>query len=147
MMELHRHNLIAVHDALQVTNLTQGELDTRVKSGIVRSYNLTGVTYLDQIDLYTSLSKENNPLYLKHSDKKGQLIGLREAQRKYGIPARTISGWIDQGKITVLGKSGLRVLVDEADIAYMAELRTLRQGRRGTRIATASGDPYKVKPR
>jgi predicted site-specific integrase-resolvase len=57
-------------------------------------------------------------------------IGVREAARKYGVPHRTLSGWIADGLIRVLqrpAKRGQAMLVYEADVAQLA--RHYRPGR------------------
>ncbi|WP_376791489.1 MerR family transcriptional regulator [Thermoflexus sp.] len=51
-------------------------------------------------------------------------ITQREAERKYGVPQRTISRWIQQGLIRVIspGKRGKPYRLIEEDVAHLAEI-------------------------
>jgi hypothetical protein len=61
----------------------------------------------------------------------GVPIHIAEASRKYGIPATSLRGWRAAGHIKTLGKEKNRILINEADVAYIKaiiETVDLRQG-------------------
>lgn len=61
-----------------------------------------------------------------HHELQGVPIGVNEAGRKYGIPAPTISGWINRELVKILRRpdrrKGFKVELDEASVALAAEL-------------------------
>ncbi|MFN7037584.1 MAG: hypothetical protein ACK4SN_14595 [Bellilinea sp.] len=88
------------------------------------------------------LRKEDLPEYQKHAHLKGQAIWIRKAEEKYGIPNQTLWRWMKSGIIRYLGKSGNKVLVDEADVAYCNEIYQQR-GKQGRVLFNPDGTPYK----
>jgi predicted site-specific integrase-resolvase len=61
----------------------------------------------------------------------GQGIHIAEASRKYDINSGTISNWRRKGLIRTVGREKNRILINEADIAYIKaaiEHKGLRQG-------------------
>ncbi len=89
--------------------------------------------------------KEDLPEYQAVAHLKGHPIWIREAERKYGVHSRTISGWVKRGLIRRLGKEGKKVLVDEADVAYCVTIYRRRGARRGQRLFDKHGLPYQPK--
>ena len=59
------------------------------------------------------------------------LLGMNEAGLKYGVTSSTISRWASQGVLEVKGEDGLKKLVDEADVAYLAKLGRAKRMRPG----------------
>jgi hypothetical protein len=112
-----------------MVNLTQAELDElkpaqlkdRAKRGIVRVMS-TMTKPLARI-CYTDL-----PQYKKHARLKGSKISQREASRLYKIPVNTISQWTARGLINVLERTDREMYIDQADVAYCAEIRAERRG-------------------
>jgi predicted site-specific integrase-resolvase len=90
------------------------------------------------------LRKEDLPEYQMHAHLKGVPIWIRKAEEKYGIPNQTLWRWMKAGIITCLGKSGNKVLVDEADVAYCNEVYK-RRGKQGRVLFNPDGTPYKPK--
>lgn len=65
------------------------------------------------------------------SEIEGQPIHLAEASRDYGIPVSSLSRWYRSGYIRKMGKDRNRVLLNEADVAFVKlviESRDLRPG-------------------
>ncbi len=88
------------------------------------------------------LRKEDLPEYQKNAHLKGSGISLPKAVEKYGLNPSTIFRWYKKGIISEVGREidlgGERILYDEADIAYCAEIYR-KLGRRGRRIPRARG--------
>jgi len=76
----------------------------------------------------------------KHAHLEGRPISAREAERRYGVPFKTVLRWAEAGLIRYLpgGREGKAYKLNEADVAYLAEIyRTVieRYGHfRGRRI-------------
>lgn len=88
--------------------------------------------------------KEQLPEYKKYKHLKGVPIWISEAARKYEVSTQTISQWASAGYIKKLGMNGNRVLVDEADMAYCAEIYRQRKGQ-GKWLFNRDGTPYRPK--
>ncbi len=98
----------------------------------------------------TPTTKEEMPEYKQFAHLHGQGIWVSEAARKYassGVYQRLLAAWVDRGFIRKLRDDGNRVVIDEQDVAYCAQIyRTVMQsaykGKRPRRIFTAAGVPY-----
>jgi hypothetical protein len=88
--------------------------------------------------------KEDLPEYQRHAHLKGVEIWVREAERKYGISTTTILKWVNAGYISRLSDDGYRTFIDEADVAYCAEIYNKRGGQ-GKWLFNRDGTPYKPK--
>jgi len=78
---------------------------------------------------------------------RGQAITVTEAAKKYGIVKRTILEWAKQKYIAVL-KSGYRMELDEADMAYCTAIHKVRKQtgiRFGAPLLDQTGQPYLLK--
>lgn len=89
-------------------------------------------------------TKEDYPEYKKNAHLKGTGISISAASRKYNISHTTILGWIKQGIIKRIGKEKNRVLIDEADMAYCAEIAKQNPGA-GKWLFNPDGTPYQKK--
>ena len=91
------------------------------------------------------LRKEDLPEYKKYVELSGVKIGVGEAARKYDIPDSTLHRWAVIKKfITILERDGQKVLLDEQDVAYCAEVYEKHKGQ-GKRVFNSDGTPYKSK--
>ena len=86
--------------------------------------------------------KEDLPEYKKHAHLKGVGIGISEATRKYDLVLSSVQRWVQAGYIARLGTEKNKVLIDEADVAYCAEIYRQRQGQ-GKWLFNPDGTPYK----
>ncbi len=111
-----------------------------IRQGAVHAVKVDGIIAVRQEDAQRLTPKEQLPEYRKHAHLKGMGIGINEAAKKYGVPSSTVRRWMERGYITRLGQEGRKVLLDEADIAYCAELYRQRGGRRW--ILDQDGRPY-----
>jgi hypothetical protein len=122
------------------TQLSPQELE---KLGQKRLINLVNRGIISVMTAYpiTMTTKTDLPEYQRHAHLKGHPISIGNASRKYGIPQPTISRWVSRGIITKLGMDKNRVLIDEADIAYCAEIRSQNPGA-GRWLFNPDGTPY-----
>jgi hypothetical protein len=117
---------------------TKAGLKNLVKRGIVRvSMDIT-LTELE------TMTKDELPEYQKHTKLIGKSISISEAARKYKIPNGTVVRWVQRGIIRRLGTEKNRVLIDEADVAYCAEIRSQNPGA-GRWLFNIDGTPYTPK--
>jgi hypothetical protein len=60
----------------------------------------------------------------KHAYLEGRPISAREAERRYGVPFKTVLRWAEAGLIRYLpaGREGKAYKLNEADVAYLAEI-------------------------
>ena len=103
---------------------------------------------MSETDIRAQLPREEQPEYKLHADLKGIGIGIREGARKYNLSHQTISQWVEKNILHSLGtisvRGGQRLLVDEADLAYCAEIYHRNPGQ-GKRIFSPNGNPYRKK--
>ena len=73
----------------------------------------------------------------------GQAITVSEAAKKYGVPLPTLYRWMRRGFLTILKQQGRRKFLDEASVAYCAEIYNVRKpfGTRAPLLET-DGTPY-----
>ncbi len=83
----------------------------------------------------------------KYEHLKGRPIGVAEAGRKYGIPQSTVSKWMHRNYIKKIGQDGQKILLDEADVAYCAEVYRSRKGEGRRWMFDKDGLPYILKGR
>jgi len=94
------------------------------------------------------LRKEDLPEYQKHSSKKGVGIGFTEAIEKYEVNLSTLYRWYKKGYVKEVkrekGLGGEKIFLDEADVAYCAEVFKSRGGQ-GKRVFDKKGLPLTSK--
>ncbi|MEJ5315336.1 MAG: hypothetical protein WHS45_13305 [Anaerolinea sp.] len=137
-------------EAARKYGLDEARLRALIEKGKIRAGVIAGEMVVSEDEVRSEaiqekgLRKEDLPEYQKHAHLKGQAIWIRKAEEKYGIPNQTLWRWMKSGIIRYLGKSGNRVLVDEADVAYCNEIYRQR-GRQGRILFNPDGTPYKPK--
>ena len=140
--------LLPLSKAAQALGISEEDLRTQIEAGKIQA----GV--LPDGEIVVSMSNGNNsakhipkeelPAYKKHAHLQEVEIGVNEAGRKYDLVARTISGWVKAGYIRKLRQEGQKVLLDEADVAYCAEIYHARRGQ-GKWLFNPDGTPYQTK--
>lgn len=129
-------------EAARKYGLSAARLKTMVENGTIRAVIIKGEIAVDENSL--PIHKEDLPEYKKHAHLKGTTIWISEAARKYGIASPTIAIWVQRGIIETLGHEKNRRLIDEADVAYCAEVYRKRKGQ-GKWLFNPDGTPYKPK--
>ncbi len=143
---------LPLSEAARKYGLEEARLRQLVEAGKIRAGTVTGEVVVSEDEVRVEaiqekgLRKEDLPEYQKHAHLKGQAIWIRKAEEKYGIPNQTLWRWMKAGIIACLGKSGNKVLVDEADVAYCSEIYRQR-GRQGRILFNPDGTPYNPKNR
>lgn len=97
----------------------------------------------DMIDLMkkrTKPKKEDYPEHKKYKDLQDNPIHIKKASRKYNISDATLSRYADIGLIEVIGKDKNRILLDEQDVAYCAEILN-KYGGKGKKAFNDDGTP------
>lgn len=123
----------------EIEQMSRGQLINLVKRGIVKvmmSYPYTPTSQMT--------TKHETPEYQRVAHLRGREISISEASRKYGVPQVTITRWVQRGLIERLGTDKNRVMIDEADIAYCAEIRRQNPGA-GRWLFNPDGTPYTPK--
>jgi hypothetical protein len=139
--------LIPISNAARIIGTSESYLLQLTLSGKIKGMlSPTGEILVKEADAISQLPRDERPEYIKHSHLKGVSIGVREAERKYGIPNPTISRWVKKGYIRILeiGGHGRPTMIDEADIAFCAEIYRSDPGQ-GKRIFNENGTPYTKK--
>ncbi|HEB64772.1 MAG TPA: hypothetical protein ENJ02_04435 [Chloroflexi bacterium] len=142
--ELPRY--IPIEDAVERYGLEANRLTQLVEKGELTAITTPdGDVLVDEKQIESlALGKERLPEYQKFAHLAGNPIWLGKASRIYAIPGPTISRWAKKGLVRILGKDGQKVLIDEADIAYCAEIYRQRGGQ-GKWLFNPDGTPYEPK--
>lgn len=121
--------------ALTNYRITEHELDKLIDNDQVNTILVEEPTgerilaiYDDDLAAYIA-ERDITPEKFDHL--RGNLLGMNEAGLKYGVTSATISRWASQKILEVKGQDGLKKLVDEADIAYLAALGRAKKMRPG----------------
>ncbi len=131
---------ISLSEAVERTGLSQKVLGRAVESAAIRAVkNEKGEVLIAQEDIEEFVARE------QFDHLRGRGLGIAEAGRKYDIPFSTVSRWSKIGYIKRLGRSGKKVLIDEADMAYCAAVYRMQNGGPGKRIFDDDGRPYRPK--
>ena len=118
----------------KLENIDPHELTSLVRRGIVR------VMLTQELPV----TIEEQPEFQRHASIKGTPISLSSASRKYDVPLVTIHQWVKRGYIPVIGQDKNRILIDEAYLAYCADIRRERPGQ-GRWLFNEDGTPYTPK--
>lgn len=140
-------NLLPLTEAARKFGVAEGNLRALVDKGKIRAGKLpSGEIVVSEQDTQAQkpTAKEDLPEFKKHAHLKGTPIWIGEAARKYNLLQQTISKWVKMGIIRRIGEEGYKVLVDEADVAYCAEIYHQRGGQ-GRWLFNSDGTPYQPK--
>jgi hypothetical protein len=129
---------VPLKEAAKVFHWSEENLNALVDADKIRSAPFTGGKLVSNEDI-ANLPKELRPEY-DHS-LVGVRISLGDASRRYHIAQPTISRWVSKGYIKIIqkGRTGQKVLIDEADIKFCASIYKENPGQ-GNRSFTAIMD-------
>jgi hypothetical protein len=142
-MTLHVPRYVPLTKAAMMLNTSMSSLNRMIQSGKIRAVEIAGEIAVSENSLLSNMKKEDLPEYKKFAHLAGQAIWVSEAARKYDVP-RTIIKWTSKNHIKLLGKEKNRVLTDEQDVAYCAEIYKERKGQ-GKWVFNPDGTPYTLK--
>ena len=136
---------IPLSEAATQLNIGLAKLHDMATLGKIEAIQLPdgGLAVNEQV-IKKTLRKEDLPEYKKHEHLDGKEVGINEGAINYEVPYTTLYRWYKKGLIERLGKKGQKVLLDEADVAYCAEIYHDR-GTQGRKIFNADGTPYQPK--
>ncbi len=124
-----------------------GEMHLRalLQSGKIRGGILpNGEIVVNEQDAKAKVPKEELQEYKKYAHLRGTSTWLSEAARRHNIAPQTLSKWVKAGFIKIVSREGNKVYLDEADVAYCAEIYHKRGGQ-GRWLFNPDGTPYKPK--
>jgi hypothetical protein len=133
---------IPLEDAAKKYGYTLTDLKRLAQSGKIKAVQLPdGDMIVSENSVKGKRKKEDLPEYKKHLDLKGTGFGLRESAEKHGIPRSTLQGWVSKKIVAIIGREGRKILLDQADVSYCAEIYKAVGGQ-GRRIFNDDGTPY-----
>ena len=136
---------LPVADAAKKYGYNLDELKRLAQSGKIDAAVLPGGdVVVSEISVKSQLKKEDFPEYQKFISLKGTGLGVRESAEKHNIPLSTLQGWVSKNIVAIIGTEGRKILLDQADVSYCAEIYRSTGGQ-GRRIFNDDGTPYKPK--
>ncbi len=136
---------IPIKDAAQTLDLPLAALHEMVDSGKIDAIALPdGDIAVSETGMSKPLRKEDLPEYKMFANLANNCIGINEAAHKYDIPFSTLRGWVNKKYILKSGRDGQKVLINEQDVAYCAEIYHHRKGQ-GKWLFNPDGTPYQPK--
>ncbi len=142
--------LIPLSEAARKYGLDETRLRQLIEEGKIRAGVIAGEMFVneDEVREQTITRKEDLPEYKKHEHLKGVPIGFTEASEKYGIYLSSLQRWYKKGIIAEIRRErtigGEKIYLDEADVAYCAEVYRVRGGQ-GRWLFDENGLPYRPK--
>lgn len=132
-------------EAARKFGLEESRLHALVETGKIGAAVAMGEVVVSEEEVRSQVTKkEDLPEYRQFSYLSNVAIGMGEASRKYKVGVVTIHGWVKKGIIAIIGREGQKVLIDEADVAYCANIYH-KIGGQGKRIFNSDGTPYQSK--
>ena len=139
----HLEYFIAPEHAARQLGVDLDSIYPLIDEGKLRAAVMTdGSIGISQISVHALLPKEELPEYQLNADLKGKPISINEAGRKYKLNTSTLTRWMQRGLIHQLGKDGRKTMLDEADVAYCAQVYRKNSGQ-GKWAFDDAGHPYK----
>ena len=132
---------ISTTEAAHQLGVSEARLQRMIEAGEVKAASISGETVVSEASIRELTPKEQLPEYIRHANLKNTSIWIRDAARKYDIPNPTIVRWVSKGIISRLGTDKNKVLIDQADMAYCAEIYHTHRGQ-GKWLFNPDGTPY-----
>ncbi len=135
--------VLPISEAAQRLGLSEKALTQLIEAGKIQAAQTPSGELLVVVDNNSPQTKEDI-INKKYRDLKNHWVSVSEASDKYGVLGRTIREWITRGYIKV-DNSTYPLQVNEADVAYCADVYHSRQGISGVPLLDENGLPYKIK--
>jgi excisionase family DNA binding protein len=132
---------LSMEEAAHQLGVSEFRLRRMINAGTIRAAIIGEETVVSEASIRELTPKEQLPEYTKHIHLRGKVIWISDAARKYGIPNQTIVRWVAKGIIKRVGSDKNKVLIDQADIAYCADIYHARKGQ-GKWLFNPDGTPY-----
>lgn len=146
--------ILPLAEAAQEMGITEEEMRLMIQSGKARAFvDPEGIMYVQMTlplqtedthdDINDRLSRIRREDY---AHLEGVPITVSEAAKKYGVPVSTLHRWLERGYVSALNNEsgrGKRKILDEATVAYCAEIYHVRKPY-NTRapLLESDGSPY-----
>jgi hypothetical protein len=146
-LELDIPTYLPLSEAADTYKLSENVLTQLIQTGKIEAVRLPSGELLVPASNGSDLRSKHNVINQKFRDLCGKPITVTEAAEKYDLHRDTVLEWKKREYITVL-KSGYRMELDEAEVAYCAEIYHQRQttgGTRGVPLLDENGLPYQLK--
>ncbi|MEK7327270.1 MAG: hypothetical protein AAB217_18655 [Chloroflexota bacterium] len=134
---------ISLDDAAKLAGLSVAALQAKVKTGKITAIMAKKIAPKNSNE--PTLADRQAYIDKHFAHLKGKGIGMSDAQEKYGIWHQMISEWVKRGYIKRIGvdhNDKRKVLVDEADVAYCAEVRKFNKGKPNRWLFDSKGALY-----
>ena len=143
---------ISTEEAAHQLGVSEARLRRMIEAGTIKAANISGETVVSEASIRkfhkqqpisqpSGTQKEDLPEYRKFSFLSRQSIGISEAARKYEITFSALQKWVVRGYISRLGQYKNKILLNEQDVAYCAEIYRSHRGR-GNWLFNFDGTPY-----
>jgi excisionase family DNA binding protein len=132
---------ISTAEAAHQLGVSEARLRRMIETGTIKAANVGRETVVSEASIRELTPKEQLPEYMRHAHLKNTPIWISDAGRKYDIPNPTIVRWVSKGIIKRLGTDKNKVLIDQADMAYCAEIYHNHRGQ-GKWLFNPDGTPY-----
>jgi predicted site-specific integrase-resolvase len=138
---------LPIAEAAHKYGMSVSRLRALINDGTIKAAMVMNNLVVDEDEVAKTIQrKEDLPEYKKHAHLKGKEIWVSEAARKYNLLQATVSKWVKAGIIKQIGTKGNKILIDEADVAYCAEIyHSIQAGKQGRTLFDDKGLPYKPK--
>jgi predicted site-specific integrase-resolvase len=143
-MTLHVPRYVPLTKAASMLNTSMSSLNRMIQSGKIKAVEIAGEIAVSENSLMSNMKKEDLPEYKKFAHLAGQAIWVSEAARKYDVKLSVLHKWVHKNYIKIIGKEKNRILLDEQDVAYCAEIYSERRGQ-GKWVFNPDGTPYTLK--
>lgn len=132
---------ISTSEAAHQLGVSEARLRRMIDQGTIKAASISGETVVSVASVRELTPKEQLPEYKKYAHLKGVAIWISEAARKYNITLSVVHRWVARGYITRIGQDKNKIILNEQEVAYCAEIYHLYGGQ-GKWIFNSDGTPY-----
>ena len=144
-LELEVPTYLPLSEAANKYNLSENMLTQLIQAGKIEAVRLPSGEVL--------VSANNDPQRIRTKDQiivenfvhlRRQPITISQAVKDYDVPDSTIRNWVSLKYIDIVDAS-YPMKIDEAEVAYCAQIYHERGGKSGARLFDENGNPYQLK--
>jgi len=149
-MNLHLDHLIPLRDAAKLFGISEKRLHELVQAGKIKGAILPGGEIGVNRDAAEINALNENLRYIKRSlfaHLAGVTITVSDGAQKYGVHRNTVLNWVKRGYVKQI-KSGYKMEIDEADLAFCARVNEIRKQHEmlfSGPLLNDAGQPYQIK--
>jgi hypothetical protein len=145
-LELKVPTFLPFSDAAHKYNLSEKALTQLIETGKIEAVQLPSGEVLVSAENGQPISKEDI-LEEDFTELRGQSITVTEGAEKYDLHRNTILEWVKKEYMIPIkqGGRGSRMELDEAELAYCAQIYHDREGISGVPLLDENGLPYQLK--